>query len=271
MFFRIGFLTVGIVDLVDIALISVLFYRVYRFIRGSVAARMMLGLLIIIVFSILADLFNLTGISWIVNNLKTVWIIAFVIIFQPEFRRLLLSIGQNPIVQRLVKVEAPKFIDEVVGAVVELSQKNFGALIVLQREAGVRSIVETGTVINARVSKPLLLAIFNPRSPLHDGAVIVERDQILAAKCQLPLTQSPRLDPTLGMRHRAALGLSEQTDAVILVVSEETGIISVAEDGVLTRRLTEDSLRVRLNKIFTQEDEKPRRRFWRELLSSGEA
>ena len=162
MLFRIGFLTVGLVDLIDIALISILFYRIYQFIRGSVAARMMLGLLIIIVFSILADLFSLTGISWIVNNLKTVWIIAFVIIFQPEFRRLLLSIGQNPIVQRLVKVEAPKFIEEVVGAIVELSQKNFGALIVLQREAGVRSVVETGTIINARVSKPLLLAIFNP-------------------------------------------------------------------------------------------------------------
>jgi diadenylate cyclase len=114
MLFRIGFLTVGLVDLIDIALISILFYRIYQFIRGSVAARMMLGLLIIIVFSILADLFSLTGISWIVNNLKTVWIIAFVIIFQPEFRRLLLSIGQNPIVQRLVKVEAPKFIEEVV-------------------------------------------------------------------------------------------------------------------------------------------------------------
>ncbi|MCB0263971.1 MAG: diadenylate cyclase CdaA [Calditrichaeota bacterium] len=269
MFLKFGFLTISLVDVFDIALISVLFFRIYQFIRGSVAARMMLGLLLILLFSILADLVNLSGISWIFSNLKTVWVIAFVIIFQPEFRRMLLNLGQNPIVQRLVKVEAPMFIEEVVGAMLELAQKNFGALIVLPRETGVRSVVETGTEVNARVSKPLLLSIFNPRSPLHDGAVVIQSDQILAAKCQLPLTQSPRLDPSLGMRHRAALGLSEQTDTMILVVSEETGTISIAENGVLTRGLNEESLRRRLNDAFVQNKPQKKRNFLKELLQAN--
>lgn len=182
---------------------------------------------------------------------------------------MLLNLGQNPIVQRLVKVEAPMFIEEVVGAMLELAQKNFGALIVLPRETGVRSVVETGTEVNARVSKPLLLSIFNPRSPLHDGAVVIQSDQILAAKCQLPLTQSPRLDPSLGMRHRAALGLSEQTDTMILVVSEETGTISIAENGVLTRGLNEESLRRRLNDAFVQNKPQKKRNFLKELLQAN--
>ena len=131
--FKIGFLTVSILDLLDIALVSLIFYKIYQFIRGSVAARMMMGLVIILVFSIIADFINLSGISWIFSNLKTVWVIAFVIIFQPEFRRLLLYMGQNPIIQKIVRVESPRFIEEVVSAASDLAKKNFGALIVLLR------------------------------------------------------------------------------------------------------------------------------------------
>lgn len=251
MLFKIGFLTVTVIDLLDIILVAFVFFKIYQFIQGSVAARMMLGLMIILLFSVIADLINLSGISWIFSNLKTVWVIAFVIIFQPEFRRLLLYLGQNPIIQKLVKVESPRFIDEVVAAALELSKKNFGALIVLLRDTGLKSVVETGQPIQAQISKALLISIFNPRSPLHDGAVIIQGNMILAAKCQLPLTQNPRLDPALGMRHRAAIGLSEQTDTMVLVVSEETGTISLAENGILTKGLTEQSLQQRLQAAFS--------------------
>lgn len=264
MLFKIGFFTLSLADVLDLALISVLFYKIYEFIRGSIAARMMMGLLLILLFSVIAEFINLSAVSWIFSNLKTVWVIAFVIIFQPEFRRLLLNLGQNPIIQKIVRVESPRFIEEVVGAMVELSKKNFGALIVLQRDTGIKSIVETGQIINAQVSKPLLLSIFNPRSPLHDGAVVIRGDAILAAKCQLPLTQNPKLDPSLGMRHRAALGLSEQTDTLVLVVSEETGTMSLAENGILTRGLTEESLTRRLKEAFAP-DQQIKRNLWSEI------
>lgn len=263
---KIGFLTITLVDVLDLCLVTVLFHRIYQFIRGSVAARMMLGLLLILVFSIIADLLNLRGISWLFSNLKTVWVIAFVIIFQPEFRRLLLYIGQNPIIQKFVKNEMPAFIDEVVGATGELAKKNFGALIVILRETGIKSVVETGIPIQAKVSMPLLLSIFNPRSPLHDGAMIIDGDVILAAKCQLPLTQNPNLDPAFGMRHRAALGLSEETDTLILVVSEETGIISIAENGGITRGLTEEGVTRRLQEAFKPQ-QLPKRRNLLDILN----
>ena len=250
MLLKIGFLNITVVDVFDILLITFLFYKIYQFVRGSVAARMVVGLLLILVFSGIAEFLSMTGISWIFASLKTVWVIAFVIIFQPELRRLLLYLGQNPIIQKIVKVDSAPFIEEVVGASVELARKNFGSLVVITRETGLKSIVETGIPVQAKVSKPLLISIFNPRSPLHDGAVVLEGETILAAKCQLPLTQNPKLDPSLGMRHRAALGLSEQTDSLILVVSEETGTMSIAEDGVLTRGLSEEGLTKRLKEAF---------------------
>ncbi len=268
MLFRIGFLTVTVIDVLDIALVAYIFYKVYEFLRGSMAARMMIGLLFIILLSIVAEMLNMSGSTWIFSNLKTVWVIAFVIIFQPEFRRLLLYMGQNPILRRIVQVSATKFIDEVIGAISDLSRKNFGALIVLLRDTGIRAIVETGIPLQAQVSKALILSIFNPRSPLHDGAIVVQNDVIVAAKCQLPLTENPKLDPSLGMRHRAALGLSEQTDAIILVVSEETGMISMAETGVLTRGLTEEGLKKRLMEAFSPT--KPRKRNFADILKWGE-
>ncbi|GAB4380440.1 MAG: diadenylate cyclase CdaA [Calditrichia bacterium] len=268
MLFRIGFLSVTVIDILDIVLVAYIFYKVYEFLRGSMAARMMMGLLFIILFSIVAEILNMSGSSWIFSNLKTVWVIAFVIIFQPEFRRLLLYLGQNPILRRFVQVSTTRFIEETIGAISELSRKNFGALIVLIRDTGIRSIIETGIPIQAQVSKPLILSIFNPRSPLHDGAMVVQNDIIIAAKCQLPLTENPKLDPSLGMRHRAALGLSEQADSIVIVVSEETGMISMAEHGVLTRGLTEEGLRKRLTEAFSPA--KAEKRSLADILKWGE-
>ncbi|HFE65122.1 TIGR00159 family protein [candidate division KSB1 bacterium 4484_188] len=268
MLFRIGFLSVSIIDVFDVFLVAYIFYKVYEFLKGSMAARMMMGLLIIILFSIFAEILNMSGSSWIFSNLKTVWVIAFVIIFQPEFRRLLLYLGQNPVLRRFVQVSTTRFIDETIGAVSDLSRKNFGALIVLLRDTGIKHIVETGISLQAQVSKALILSIFNPRSPLHDGAIVIQNDIIVAAKCQLPLTENPKLDPSLGMRHRAALGLSEQADVTVLVVSEETGMISLAEQGILTRGLTEEGLRKRLLEAFSPD--KPQKRNLADILKWGE-
>lgn len=268
MLFRVGFLSVSIIDVLDIVLVSYIFYKVYEFLRGSMAARMMIGLLFIILISIVAEILNMSGSTWIFANLKTVWVIAFVIIFQPEFRRLLLYLGQIPILRRIVQVSTTKFIDEVVGALSELSRKNFGALVVILRDTGIRSVVETGIPLQAQLSKALILSVFNPRSPLHDGALVVQNDIIIAAKCQLPLTENPKLDPSLGMRHRAALGLSEQSDTLVLVVSEETGMISVAEHGVLTRGLTEEGLKKRLVEAFSPETQQ--KRSFADILRWGE-
>ncbi len=268
MLFKIGFLPFTVIDILDIALVAYIFYKVYEFLRGSMAARMMIGLLFIILLSVIAEVLNMSGSIWIFSTLKTVWVIAFVIVFQPEFRRMLLYLGQNPILRKIVQVSPTRFVDDVISAIGELSRKNFGALIVLIRDTGLRSIVETGIPLQAQVSKPLILSIFNPRSPLHDGAIVIQNDVIVAAKCQLPLTENPKLDPSLGMRHRAALGLSEQSDAIVLVVSEETGTISMAEQGVLTRGLTEEGLRKRLMEAFSTE--KPRKRSLADILKWGE-
>ena len=250
MLVRIGFLPITIIDILDIALVSFLFYQLYEFLKGSIAARMFIGLLVILLISVVGDLFNMSALSWIMSNLKTVWVIAFVIIFQPELRRLLIYLGQSRLIRTFVKVGEPQFIEDVIDATLEMSNKNFGAIIVMLRDMGVKSVLETGIKLQAQVSKPLITAVFNPRSPLHDGALVIRGELALAAKCLLPLSQTPDLDPALGTRHRAALGISEQTDAIVVVVSEETGMISVVEEGKMVRGLTEDILRKRITEAF---------------------
>jgi dihydropteroate synthase len=187
----------------------------------------------------------------IINSIcKNVWVIAFVIIFQPELRRLLIYLGQSRLVRAFVRIGEPQYIEDVVAATMEMSNKNFGAIIVMLRDMGVKSLLETGVQLQAQLSKPLINAVFNPRSPLHDGALIIRGEVALAAKVLLPLSQNPEIDPALGTRHRAAIGVSEQTDAIVVVVSEETGMISVVEDGKMVRGLTEEMLRNRLSEAF---------------------
>jgi len=251
MLFKIGFLPITIIDIIDIALVTTLFYELYQFLKGSVAIRMFIGLLVILFISIIGELLNMSALSWIMSSLKTVWVLAFVIIFQPELRRLLIYLGQSRLVRAFVQVGELKFIDHIIEATLELSRKNFGALIVVLRDMNIKSVTETGIALQAQLSKQLISSVFNPRSPLHDGALIIQNDIAVAAKCVLPLSQSPAIDPALGTRHRAALGLSEQSDAFIIVVSEETGMISYAENGKLVRGITENILRKKLNEIFS--------------------
>ena len=235
MLIKLGFLPITIIDVLDILLVSFLFYQLYEFLKGSIAARMLLGLMVILVISLIGELLNMSALSWIMSNLRTVWVIAFVIIFQPELRRLLIYLGQSRLVRAFVRVGDPEFIEDVVGATIEMSHKNFGAIIVMLRDMGVKSVLETGVQLQARVSKPLINSVFNPRSPLHDGAMVIRGEIALAA---------------LGTRHRAAIGISEQTDALIVVVSEETGMISLVEEGKMVRGLTEEMLRNRVKEAF---------------------
>ncbi len=241
--FKIGFIPVTVMDMVDIAVMSYIIYRVANFLRGSRAAQMFVGLVIIMIFSVIAPFFQLKGMSWIFDNLRTVWIIAFVILFQPEIRRLLIYVGQSRIVRFFVKVSGNRVIEEVVKATLELRDRGYGALLVMGRETGLRSWIESGVRVQAEVSTPLILSIFNPRSPLHDGAIIIQNDIIEAAKCILPLSEDVHSRSEYGTRHRAALGLSEETDAMVIVVSEETGKISVAIGGELLYDLTEEELK----------------------------
>ncbi len=244
--FKIGFLPVTVMDIIDILIMSFVIFKTYNFIRGSRAAQMLAGLIIILILSVIAPLAHLRGISWILNNLRTVWLVAFVILFQPELRRMLIHIGQNRVIRFFVKVSGNKMIEEVLEAVFALRAKGYGALIVLARETGLKSVIESGVRLQAEVSSELILSVFNPRSPLHDGAIVIQNDVIESARCILPLIEHAQATKNLGTRHRAALGLSEETDAMVIVVSEETGRVSLAITGELQYDLTEEELRAKL-------------------------
>jgi diadenylate cyclase len=252
--FKIGFLPVTVMDILDIIVMSYIIYRAYYFLRGSRGAQMLAGLVIIMTLSIIAPLFQMRGLSWIFENLRTVWLIAFVIIFQPELRRLLIYVGQSPIVRRLFKVSSSKVIDVVVEATKALRERGYGALIVMARETGLKMITETGVRIQAEVSTPLILSLFNPRAPLHDGAVVIQNDIIEAAKCILPLADIDQSKSEYGTRHRAAIGLSEESDAMVIVVSEETGKISIAVGGKLKYDLDEDEIEKKLVEGYRYEN-----------------
>jgi diadenylate cyclase len=229
--FQIGFLTVTLIDLIDLLLVSWLFFKVYMYFKGTRAGQMLAGLIFLMLSSFLFNAFGLSASSWLVNQFQTVWVVAFVILFQPELRRLLIYVGQTRFFQRIFRVGTSRTILSIVEASIQLQERHWGGLIVIQRETGLRSYKEQGTQLKAEVTAPLLVSIFNPTSPLHDGAVIVQNDIIDAAACILPLTESKMIDPEMGTRHRAALGISEETDAIIVLISEEKARISVVEDG----------------------------------------
>ncbi|MBD31363.1 MAG: TIGR00159 family protein [Candidatus Marinimicrobia bacterium] len=229
--FEIGFLTITLIDLIDLTLVSWLFHKIYLYFRGTRAGQMLVGLIILMIGSFVFNAFGFSASSWLVNQFQTVLVVAFVILFQPELRRLLIYVGQTRFFQQIFRVGAPKTITAIVEATSQLKEKGWGGLIVIQRETGLRSYKDQGTLLRAEVTTPLLLSIFSPSSPLHDGAVIVQNDLIDSAACILPLTESKMVDPEMGTRHRAVLGISEETDAIVILISEERSQISVAENS----------------------------------------
>lgn len=241
----------------DILIVAFLIYRLFAMIRGTRASQMFIGLLVIVIASIAAQWLRLETLSWLVASVRTVWLILFVILFQPELRALLTHIGENRLLRALIRVGESGVAGEVLRAVEEMSERRRGALIVIERDMGLRNFVETGTHLEARVSAELLETIFTPPSPLHDGAAIIRGDEIAAAGCILPLSDSKSLPVYVGMRHRAALGLAEETDAAVVVVSEETGAVSIARNGEIKLRLDSGQLRSELAAIFTPGAEEP--------------
>ena len=229
--FKIGFIKVSLIDIIDILLVTWIFYKVYQYFKETRAGQMLIGLIILLIASFLFNAFGISATSWLINQFQTIWVVAFVILFQPEIRRLLIYVGQTRFFRTIFRVGTSRSFEAIVDASLQLSSIKCGALIVVQRETGLRIYKETGTSIKGEVTSGLLLSIFNPGSPLHDGAVILQNTLVEAAGCILPLTESGMITPDMGTRHRAALGLTEETDAIVIVVSEERGAIAAAEDG----------------------------------------
>jgi diadenylate cyclase len=250
--FRVGFITFTLVDLIDIVLVAFIFYKLYDIMRGTRATQMFAGLVLIMIISLVVGFAGLRATTWLVDSVTQVWVIAFVILFQPELRRLLIQLGQGRLVRRLFKMQTTtRVIDEICRATVDLSQKRYGALIVLQRDMGMRAIIESGIKMQSEANAELIVSIFFPRTPLHDGALVINGNIIEAARCILPLTQNPNIDPSLGTRHRAALGVTEESDCAVVIVSEETAQISLAYRGkFVDRGIDGETLKERLQQIF---------------------
>lgn len=245
------FSTELVIDILDVLIVSYLLYRLFSLMRGTRAVHMFFGLIVLFILSVIAQWVNMIALNWIIASLRTVWVIAFVIIFQPELRRALAMMGQNRFLSQFVSVqETTGVVPEIIKAVSNMAEKKIGALIALEKDMGLKNYVETGTKVDAKVTSELVGTIFTPPSPLHDGAVIIQNNRVVAAGCILPLTQDPRVTSALGTRHRAALGLSEETDAIVIVVSEETGTIAYAESGKLHRKIDLNTLRGDLLKSF---------------------
>ncbi|QQS37930.1 MAG: TIGR00159 family protein [Ignavibacteriales bacterium] len=248
---KIGFLTVTFVDLIDILIVSFIVYKLYTILKGTIAAQIFIGLMIVLILSFVSQASNLRALSWLLKLVTDIWVIAFVILFQPEIRRLLVIVARNPFFKMFVKSDSTEAAVTIADAAFELSQQQHGALMILIKSSGIRGYAETGELLEAKLTKSMLTSIFFPRSPLHDGAVIIKGNIIEAARCTLPLSSTTMVNgESLGMRHRAGLGISEQADVISVIVSEETGSISVAENGHLTKGLSKDGLIRHINRAF---------------------
>jgi len=249
LFYLFGFLPVSVFSLIDIALVSLVLYRLFGLIKGTRAGQMLVGLLLLVTLAMAAPWLQMNALAWLLEQVRSILLILLVILFQPELRRLLLALGQSQFLRWVYKVEPSRVIDEVVNGVVQVAEQGYGALIVLGRQSPLGSVVETGVAIDSEVSDDLLTTIFNPRTPLHDQAVVIQGERLIAARCTLPLAEEVE-DQRLGTRHRAALGLAQESDAVTIVVSEETRTISLAIGGVLLRGLNRAELKQRLVELL---------------------
>ena len=234
----------------DIVVVAVIIYQLLVFIKGTRAVQMALGLALIVVFFYFSRWIALETVSWMLTNILPYFVFVIIVIFQHEIRRALVRFGQAPLFAGFSTINRNEFYDEIVLAVKTLATNQTGALIVIERDIGLKTYIESGIALDAALSYDLLVSIFNPSVPLHDGAVIIQNRRIAAGACFLPLTVKPRLSKELGTRHRAAIGVTEETDTVAIVVSEETGAISFAHDGEMERYLDPDTLRQRLRNAF---------------------
>ena len=238
--------TIRVWDIIDILIVAIAIYKIYTLIKETRAEQLMKGVLAIFFFSILSELLDLYTVSWILQKAMTAGFVLIIVVFQPELRKILEYIGTTNIFKKsFVDMQSEKIkntVQEVTRATASLSRQKIGALIVFEKRTGLNEVIETGTLLNSDISSELLINIFIPNTPLHDGAVIIREDKIKAAACFLPMSENQSISKELGTRHRAALGISEKSDCLAVIVSEETGTISVAEKGELQRYIDNDTL-----------------------------
>ncbi|HET9925636.1 MAG TPA: diadenylate cyclase CdaA [Methylomirabilota bacterium] len=253
-------------DAIDILVVAIVLYRIFVMFKETRAVQMLLGLAGLMMASFLARHFELFSTSWLLDNFWSFWVLALIVLFQPELRRALTRLGESRLFQGMAlgaREERGHLIDDVIKAADGLASKRIGALIVLERTTGLRNYAELGVPLDAMVSADLLVSLFLPYSPLHDGAAFIRGDRVAAAGCFLPLSRNTQLGRNMGTRHRAGLGLAEETDAVVLIVSEESGRISLAVDGQMESPLDQEALRRRLAELFSLEEAPlPRRGAW---------
>ncbi|MBP9095822.1 MAG: diadenylate cyclase CdaA [Ignavibacteria bacterium] len=251
--FSIGFVTVKLIDIIDIIIVSYIFYRLFNVMKGTIAAQIFIALVFIVGISILAQALDFQALGWLLGRVTEIWVIAFIILFQPEIRRLLLIIGKTRFTRIFTRANTSEYIGEIVDALMEMKEKGWGALIVITRTTGLQNVVETGEKLDAKINKELLISLFNPKSPLHDGAVIINNNKIEAARCTLPLADVSKLGVrNYGTRHRAGVGITEESDAICLILSEERQVISIAEDGKIKKIKDRNELIEELNKTIAK-------------------
>jgi len=247
------------IDALDIAIVAFLLYQIFVWFKGTAGMQLLKGLLVLFLIYIAAQQLGLRTLNWFMDRFVTVILVVIVIVFQPELRRALERLGRGKILSRLGISFVPKnsaIVRQVIDAVEKCSDDKIGGLIVLERSTGLNEFLESGVKIDAPVSEELLITILTKGTPLHDGAIIVQGSRILAAGCLLPLSESRFIDRRLGTRHRAAIGMSEQSDALVVVVSEQSGAISVAENGCLNSDLTKEQLEERLFELYKPDDKR---------------
>ena len=245
-------------NILDIAILTILIYNLLKLVSHTRASSLFKGIVFILVLALISDILEINALNWLLEQVISMGVLVLVIVFQPELRRILDQLGRSklarkvfgsPKSQRNVRME--QHVSEIVKALNDMSRKRIGALIVIERSTQLGDVVESGTVVDAEISSQLIENIFEPNTPLHDGAMIIRDERIMAAACILQLSDDYSISRELGTRHRAAIGITEATDAVSLIVSEETGIISMAREGKLTRYLDTKSLNILLTELFT--------------------
>jgi diadenylate cyclase len=241
-------------DIADILIVAFVIYQVILLIRGTRAVQMLVGIAVLIVVYFGARELEFMTLYWLLGTFLSSIFLIIIIIFQRDIRRALMQMGQTPFSKGIT--ESLQVIEEIIAAAMEMSRKRIGALIVMERDTGLKDYEDSGQLVDAKVSKSLLVSLFHPSSPLHDGGVIINEDRISHAGCVMPLSKNPYIGKNLGTRHRAAIGISEDTDAISVVVSEETGSISLAQHGAITSNLDENGLRNRLTAIFAPRESK---------------
>ena len=246
----------GVIDVIDILIVAVVIYELLLLTRHTRGSALLKGLFLLLVIILISSLCGLKSLNWLLVAVLQNGALVLVILFQPELRKALERMGRSRILtkgsrRKNIDEERDTVIAEIVQTVVDLSRRRVGALLVFERQTGLEDVIETGTRLNAEVSAPLLENIFEPNTPLHDGAAVIRDDQVIAAACILPLAEASGVSRELGTRHRAAVGISENTDAAVVVVSEETGIVSMARDGALRRPLSTDELKAFLNDYYS--------------------